>query len=223
MLNDLQERHFYFVKDSFYDRVNDGQLMYNKGRNHQRPCYCVKVEGDIAWLVPVTSQFETAKRVYDRCVEKYGRCDTVVLGWIGGERGGLMLSKSFPITKNFVSKEVLVASDQPYYLRDPLRISPRKEAMVERMFNKILYMWREKKCCLFSPDWDKILKFLDDNKVLCFESNNIRAFYNGNMVTVKNTETKESCCFIEDRTKIPDKKSFEEYMVNWICSRTRFG
>ena len=31
MLNDLQERHFYFVKDCFYDRLNDGQLITREG------------------------------------------------------------------------------------------------------------------------------------------------------------------------------------------------
>lgn len=223
MLKDIEERHLYYIMDSFYDRVNDNELMYNKGRNHQRPCYCVKVEGDIAWMIPVTSQYDTAKRTYDRCMAKYGRCDTVVLGWINGERGGLMLNKAFPITKNFVSKEVLVHSDQPYYLRDPARISPKMESLLEQKFNKILYLWRNRSRRLFSPDWDRILRFLDENKLYHYEINNIRAFYNGSMVTIKNTETKESCNFIEDKSRIPDQKSFEEYIQNWICSRTRFG
>ena len=36
--------YFYFIKDSFFDIIDDSELMKNKENGNKRPCYyCIKI------------------------------------------------------------------------------------------------------------------------------------------------------------------------------------
>ena len=64
---------FYFIKDSFFDIIDDPELMKNKENGNKRPCYyCFKSEkyDDIIWFVPVSTKVEKYQKIYNKKVEK---------------------------------------------------------------------------------------------------------------------------------------------------------
>lgn len=47
--------YFYFIKDSFFDIIDDPELMKNKENGNKRPCYyCIKSKkyDNIIWFIP---------------------------------------------------------------------------------------------------------------------------------------------------------------------------
>ena len=65
--------YFYFVKDEFFDIINDSELMKNKENGIKRPCYfCFKSkENDkIIWFVPVSTKVDKYKKIYENKIQK---------------------------------------------------------------------------------------------------------------------------------------------------------
>ena len=63
----IKEGYFYFIKDEFFDEVNDMELMKNKESGSKRPCYyCFKITEfpEFFWFVPVSTKVEKYKRIY---------------------------------------------------------------------------------------------------------------------------------------------------------------
>ena len=53
--------YFYFIKDSFFDIMDDPELMKNKESGNKRPCYyCIKSKkyDNIIWFIPVSTKIE---------------------------------------------------------------------------------------------------------------------------------------------------------------------
>ena len=85
---------FYFIKDSFFDIIDDPELMKNKENGNKRPCYyCFKSEkyDDIIWFVPVSIKVEKYQKIYNKKIEKQIKLgknpsiDTIVFGNIAAE------------------------------------------------------------------------------------------------------------------------------------------
>lgn len=65
--------YFYFIKDSFFDIMDDPELMKNKESGNKRPCYyCIKSKkyDNIIWFIPVSTKIEKYKKVYDSKIQK---------------------------------------------------------------------------------------------------------------------------------------------------------
>ena len=65
--------YFYFVKDKYFDIINDNELMQNKENGIKRPCYyCFKSkENDrIIWFIPVSTKIEKYKKIYNNKIKK---------------------------------------------------------------------------------------------------------------------------------------------------------
>ena len=57
--------YFYFIKDSFFDIMDDPELMKNKESGNKRPCYyCIKSKKDdnIICFIPVSTKIEKYKK-----------------------------------------------------------------------------------------------------------------------------------------------------------------
>ena len=55
----IEEGKFYFLKDSFFERMKDSNLVQNKDNGNKRPCYyCFrdKKEDELIWFVPISSK-----------------------------------------------------------------------------------------------------------------------------------------------------------------------
>ena len=84
--------HFYFLDDQYYTDFPDPQLMRNKenvnGLVHDRPCFCAFQDNatGLYWMIPISSQVQKFRAVYQQKVQKYGFCDTIAFGKVWAMR-----------------------------------------------------------------------------------------------------------------------------------------
>ena len=64
---------FYFIKDDFFEIVNDKELMRNKESGRKRPyyyCFKSKENDRIIWFIPVSTKIDKYKKIYDNKIKK---------------------------------------------------------------------------------------------------------------------------------------------------------
>ena len=96
--------YVYHIKDEFFEKVQDDKLMKNKEGGTYRPTYyCVKDEKtSLLWVVPMSTRYEKYEAIYNKKVQKYGKCITIVLGEFDGKKSVFLLQNMFPITEYYL-------------------------------------------------------------------------------------------------------------------------
>ena len=94
-----QEGYVYHIKDEYFEKVQDSNLMQNKEGGTYRPTfYCLRDnKTSLLWMVPLSSRVEKFKAIHDKQVTKYGKCLTIVLGEFDGKEAAFLLQNMFPI------------------------------------------------------------------------------------------------------------------------------
>lgn len=104
-INMFQERYVYHIKDSYFAKVQDDKLMSNKENNNYRPTFfCMedtKIPG-LLWVVPMSTRVEKFTAIRDKQIEKYGKCNTIVIGSFDGKKAAFLLQNLFPITEQYL-------------------------------------------------------------------------------------------------------------------------
>lgn len=102
---------FCFINNQYYKDFPDQNLMRNKeatdGKLHNRPCFfCFSdsINADIYWLVPASSRYDKYKGIYDKKVQRYGHCKTIVLGELLGKPAAFLIQNMCPITPKYISE-----------------------------------------------------------------------------------------------------------------------
>ena len=81
--------YFYFIKDIFFEMIDDKELMQNKENGNKIPCYfCFKSKkyDDIIWFIPVSTKIEKYQKIYNNKIQKQIKLgkkpsvDTIVFG-----------------------------------------------------------------------------------------------------------------------------------------------
>ena len=77
--------------------------MQNKECGRYRPTYfCMKDNRtSLLWVVPMSKQVEKYKKIYDKQVEKYGECLTIVFGKFDNQMNVFLL-QNIPITEYYI-------------------------------------------------------------------------------------------------------------------------
>lgn len=55
--------YLYYIKDVFFDIVDDEKLMANHERGKKWPTYFTIKDGDILWFIPLSSKIERYKKI----------------------------------------------------------------------------------------------------------------------------------------------------------------
>ena len=143
--------YLYFIKQSFFDLVQDETLPINKpddqNGKHGRPVFCaIKVDSeDFYWVIPFSHQVEKYQRIYDKKINKYGRCDTIAFGYVLGEKKAFLLQNMFPVSEVYFDT---------VYIDKKLKHELRTKA------NKLYSLYTRKGIKLMFSDVDEIIKFL---------------------------------------------------------------
>lgn len=102
---------FYFIKDEFFEIVNDRELMKNKENSIKRPCYyCFKSKENekIIWFIPVSTKIEKYKKIYDKKIQKQKELrknpsvDTIVFGYVANTYSTFLIQNMFPVTLKYI-------------------------------------------------------------------------------------------------------------------------
>ena len=110
----MDSGRFCFLSDQYYEDFQDKYLMRNKevvdGVMHDRPCFFVfkdSINPKISWLVPISSNYEKYKRLYDKKVQRYGKCNTIRFGEVLGKQAAFLIQNMCPVTERYI-REIYV-------------------------------------------------------------------------------------------------------------------
>ena len=156
---------FYFIKDSFFDIIDDSELMQNKENGNKRPCYyCFKSKtyDDIIWFIPVSTKIEKYQKIYNYKIQKQIKLgkkpsiDTMVFGNVANTYSVFLIQNMFPVTKKYVESQ---------YIKNKvaIRLSNKLQKEVIYKANKVLNLYNHGMKNIIFPNVDKILEQILSN------------------------------------------------------------
>lgn len=157
----MDNGHFYFINDQYFIDFPDPFLMQNKetvnGKVHDRPCFLAFEDSShkgLFWMIPFSSQTKKFHDIYNSKVSKYGKCDTIVFGYVLGHEKAFLIQNMCPITSKYINNEYKDSS------LSPVRINGLLEQDIISKSKRILALQHQGKKIVF-PDIIKI-----ENKLL---------------------------------------------------------
>ncbi|WNY25275.1 type III toxin-antitoxin system CptIN family toxin [Methanolapillus millepedarum] len=143
---------FYFISNKFYEDFPDKTLMKNKesmgGCLHDRPCFFAFPDSDhpeIFWLIPISSQIEKYKVIYEDKVKKYGFCNTIYFCNLLGYEKAFLIQNMFPITAKYIVETYV----HPHTHKD-VHVKPHDEKILIRKAKEVLRAYRNGKILIFT-------------------------------------------------------------------------
>ena len=157
----IEEGKFYFVKDEFFNRIDEKMLCSNKREGNKRPCYyCFKdlKDENIFWFLPISSKVEKYKKIYKEKKQKYGKVDNLVFGYVEGEERVFLIQNMFPILEKYIIEK---------YIKQKKDVIVNKELKIElkQKANKILKLVEKGYRNLVFPDIIKIKELLEKEDI----------------------------------------------------------
>ena len=117
----IQTGYLYHIKDEYFDFVNDDNLMTNHERGKKRPTYFTIKDKDILWFIPLSSKVDKYKKIVDKKMKKYGRCDTILIREILGKDSVILLQNAFPTLEKYIDHVHLLDNGKPARVVDSLK------------------------------------------------------------------------------------------------------
>lgn len=117
----IQTGYLYHIKDDFFDIVNDKNLMTNHERGKKRPTYFTIKDGDILWFIPLSSKVDKYTKIVDNKMKKFGRCDTILIREILGEKCAVLLQNAFPTLEKYIDHIHLTSNGKPAKVVESLK------------------------------------------------------------------------------------------------------
>ena len=101
---ELLQGYAYHIKDSYFEFVQDANLMQNKEQGNYRPTlYCIKDDNmDLYWMVPITSQYEKFSLIREKILKSGKPCRGIILGKFDGQDAAFLIQNMFPVTEEYI-------------------------------------------------------------------------------------------------------------------------
>lgn len=158
----VQTGYIYHIKDDFFKTINDKGLMINHENGRSRPTYLTIVENDILWFIPLSSKVSKYKTIIKQKIQKYGKCNTILIRTIAGRKVVILLQNAFPTLEKYI--------DHPHIRNGaPMKVSTNLISEILSNFTWMMIM-KKKGLNLFFTDIDsikeKMLKEVEKDKQL---------------------------------------------------------
>lgn len=117
-----KEGYVYHIKDEYFTKANDEKLMQNKENRKYRPSYyCWHDEKThLLWMIPISSQIDKFKKIYNKQLARYGKCLTIVFGEFGNQEAAFLLQNMFPITESYL-EHIHTINNHPVSIKHSLQ------------------------------------------------------------------------------------------------------
>lgn len=145
----VQTGYIYHIKNEFFDKIDDKSLMTNHENGHARPTYFTIKDKDILWFIPLSSKVEKYKKIVDKKMKRYGRCDTILIREVLGKDAAILLQNAFPTLEKYIDHPHLLENGKPAKVVETL-----KEEILQNF--EYLLKLKSKGVNLFFTDIDKI-------------------------------------------------------------------
>ena len=157
--------HFYFLSDDYFLDFPDPYLEQNKeilaGKPHDRPCFYAFADDStqICWMVPFSSKIEKYSVVYQKKINRYGKCDTILFGEVLGYKKAFLIQNLCPVTSKYIMSEYIDT-----VAKVPVRIDGALERVLIQKVKIVLAITRKGGKLVF-PDILKIEKELKNQLI----------------------------------------------------------
>lgn len=162
----IENGKFYFIKNEFFDYIQDEELCKNKTMGNKRPCYyCFKDNNinNIIWFLPISSKVQKYQEIYNKKQSKYKNVDNIVFGYVEGEKRVFLIQNMFPTTPKYIVEK---------YIKQNRDVEVNKELKkeLERKASKVLKLVEKGYRNLVFPDIikirEKLIKDENSDKIL---------------------------------------------------------
>ena len=139
-------KDLYFTKAAEFLKTNETHLMSNKEDTNYRPhflCFKDNNNPDILWAVPQSSKVEKYQRLIQSKMQKYGRCDTIVIGEFAGRNNAFLIQNMFPISERYIDHVHTISGK-------PVEIHPNLQAEIQSKARRVLNIYKRNKKILFA-------------------------------------------------------------------------
>lgn len=151
---EVKTGYLYHIKDEFFDKINDKELMINHEGGHSRPSYLAIQDKEILWFIPLSSKIDKYKSILEKKKRKYGSCRTILIKKIAEREQVILIQNAFPTLEKYIQS--IHTIDGKY-----IKISSAIEREVIKDF-KYLFSLKENGLNLFFADIDNIKKQMLD-------------------------------------------------------------
>ncbi len=105
---EIIQGHFYFVSDSFFQKINDPYLKINY-ETTKRPHYFPFIDKNtgLLWLVPCSSKVKKFERIIEQKKVNHKPTDTIKIVKIFGKKTVLLFQDMFPTTEKYIFDEYI--------------------------------------------------------------------------------------------------------------------
>ena len=144
--------YLYHIKDEFFDKINDKELMINHENGHSRPSYLAISDGKILWFIPLSTKVDKYKSIIDKKIKKYGSCKSILIKKIADKDSVILVQNAFPTIEKYVKSKHTIDG----------RVVVISDAVKREILDDFQYMLGLKKSGrnLFFTDIDKIKEMM---------------------------------------------------------------
>ncbi len=107
--------------------------------------------------MPFSHQIEKYQKIYDKNIQKYGRCDTIEFefGYVLGEKKAFLLQNMFPVAEQYF-EEIYIDKNT----KKTIELLNKVKHNLKSKANKLISLYSRKGIKLMFTDVDKILQTL---------------------------------------------------------------
>ncbi len=145
---EIKTGYLYHIKDEYFDVVNDDSLMQNHERGKKRPTYFTIKDKDILWFIPISSKVVKYRKIYDKKIEKYGFCNTILIEKIFDEDTAILLQNAFPTLVKYIDHIHTINGK-------PARVPEKLEKIILKNFQNLMKL-HNRGINVFFTDIDKL-------------------------------------------------------------------
>ena len=105
--------NFYFLNASYFNDFKDDKLMGNResvqGIPSDRPCFYAIYDDNTSlyWLIPFSSNISKFKAIYQKKIDRYKKCDTIVFGNVLGHEKAFLIQNMCPVLPQYIKNEYI--------------------------------------------------------------------------------------------------------------------
>lgn len=111
----MKSGNFYYIKDTYYSKFGNHGVMKGKEEDengkHGRPCFYCFEYNSFYWMIPISSQVDKYKLLYEEKIKRYPIYDGIKFGYVNGKKRAFLLQNICPITKNYIDSEYRIDKD----------------------------------------------------------------------------------------------------------------
>lgn len=99
---EIKTGYLYYIKDKYFDVVDDDSLMQNHEEGKKRSTYFTIKDKNVLQFIPISSKIDKYKEIIDKKVERYEFCNTIIIRKIADEDVAILLQNAFPALEKYI-------------------------------------------------------------------------------------------------------------------------